>query len=165
MDLRHATYPDHRAIKAAVPSWWSESRSPEQAQVLSKLLPPLFLQHFASTSWIAEEDGELAGFVVGFHSADRADEAYVHFTGVDPRLRGRGVGRSMYDRFFDQARAAGRTTIRAITSPHNTGSIAFHTAVGFAISPGDKEVDGVSVHGDYDAPGEDRVCFVATLAA
>lgn len=165
MDFRHASYRDHHPIKNAIPTWWGDSRSPEQARQLSMLLPPLFLQHFSSTSWVAEDAGELAGFVVGFHSADRAGEAYVHFTGVDPRLRGRGVGRSLYDRFFDQARAAGRTTIRAITSPRNTGSIAFHTSVGFAIEPGDKEVDGVSVHSDYDGPGEDRVCFVAKLPA
>lgn len=163
VDFRHANYADHQAIKRAIPTWWSSSHSPEQARTLGLLVPPLFLQHFASTSWVAEADGELAGFVVGFHSTDRPDEAYIHFTGVDPQLRGRGLARSLYERFFAQARDAGRTTIRAITSPRNTGSIAFHTSVGFAIAPGDKEVDGVSVHSDYDAPGEDRVCFVLTL--
>lgn len=131
--------------------------------MLGLLVPPLFLQHFASTSWVAEDGRDLAGFVVGFHSADHPDEAYIHFTGVDPRVRGRGVARSLYERFFAQARGAGRTTVRAITSPRNTGSIAFHTAIGFAIAPGDKELDSVSVHSDYDAPGEDRVCFVLTL--
>jgi hypothetical protein len=31
--------------------------------------------------------------------------------------------------------------------------------MGFAVEPGDREVDGVSVHSDYDGPGQDRVCF------
>lgn len=163
MDFRHATYADHKPIKQAIPTWWSASHTPEQAAALGLLVPPLFLQHFASTSWVAENDGDFAGFVVGFHSADRSDEAYIHFTGVDPRLRGQGIARSLYERFFAQARSAGRTTVRAVTSPRNTGSIGFHTSVGFTIAPGDKDLDGLSVHSDYDAPGEDRVCFVATI--
>lgn len=150
-------------IKRAIPAWWSDSRSAEQARELGLLLPPLFLQHFASTSWVAEVHGEVAGFVIGFHSADRSGEAYIHFTGVDPRRRGQGIGRSLYERFFAQARDAGRTTFRAITSPRNAGSIAFHTSLGFTVTPGDKQVEGVSAHSDYDGPGEDRVCFELTL--
>ena len=164
MDIRHARRTDHETIKSVLPAWWSDSRSPEEAHQLGLLLPPLFLQHFASTSWVAEIGGELAGFVIGFHSADHPDETYIHFTGVDPSRRGEGVARSLYERVFAQARDAGRTTARAITSPGNRGSIAFHTSVGFTVVAGDKRVDGVSVHSDYDGPGEDRVCFVARLA-
>jgi predicted GNAT superfamily acetyltransferase len=96
---------------------------------------------------------------VGFHSADVADEAYIHFVGVDPQLRGAGTARELYTRFFAQAAKAGRGTVRAITSPANTGSIAFHRAMGFDLVPGDREADGVPVHSDYDGPGQDRVCF------
>lgn len=163
MQIRHASRSDYAVIKPAITAWWSESHTPEQARELSMLFPPLFLQHFASTSWIAEDESGLAGFVVGFHSADHADEAYIHLTGVNPRLRGRGVARTLYDRFFEQARAAGRTTVRAVTSPHNTGSIGFHTSMGFAVAPGDTQAGGVSVHSDYDGPGLDRVCFVRRL--
>ena len=163
MDFRHATYADHHRIKDAIATWWSDSRSPEQSARLGLLLPPLFLQHFSSTSWVADDGDEMAGFVIGFHSADHPDEAYVHFTGVDPHRRGQGVGRALYERFFAQARNAGRTVVRAVTSPANTGSIAFHTAVGFDVAIGDKTLDGVSVLSDYDGPGEDRVCFVRSL--
>lgn len=164
MQIRHAEESDHHRIRSAIPQWWSGSHSPAQARELALLVPPLFLQHFSGTSWVAEESGELAGFVVGFHSADRPDEAYIHFTGVDPRRRGLGTARALYGRFFDQTREAGRTTVRAITSPQNTGSIGFHTALGFEIAPGDKEASGVSVHSDYDGPGLDRVCFVRRVA-
>lgn len=163
MQIRHAHVSDFPTIKSSIVRWWSGSHTPEQARELSMLVPPLFLQHFASTSWVAENDDTLAGYVIGFHSADRPDEAYIHLTGVDPQQRGRGLARTLYDGFFDQARGAGRTTVRAITSPHNTGSIAFHTAIGFSVVPGDKTVDGVSVHTDYDGPGLDRVSFVRRL--
>ena len=49
----------------------------------------------------------------------------------------------MYERFFDDARSAGRHEIRAITWPGNRASIAFHRALGFEIElveviPGDE---------------------------
>jgi ribosomal protein S18 acetylase RimI-like enzyme len=156
---RPATVGDHRALVERVQSWWGQSRTPEQARELSLLLPRLFLQHFARTSLVVEDDSGIRAFLVGFHSADAADEAYIHFVGVDPRYRGTGTARDLYTRFFAQATKAGRRTVRAITSPTNTGSIAFHRAMGFDIEPGDREVDGVSVHSDYDGPGQDRVCF------
>lgn len=157
--MRAAGVGDHRAMVERVPRWWGDSRTPEQARELSMLLPRLFLQHFAGTSLVVEDAAGVRAFLVGFHSADAADEAYIHFVGVDPQLRGTGTARDLYTRFFAQAAAAGRRTVRAITSPTNTGSIAFHRAMGFDIEPGDREVDGIAVHSDYDGPGQDRVCF------
>ena len=158
-DTRPATAGDHRAIVGCVQRWWGDSRTPEQARELSLLLPRLFLQHFAGTSLVVEDASGIRAFLVGFHSADAPDEAYIHFVGVDPRDRGTGVARALYARFFAQAAAAGRHTVRAITSPANTGSVAFHRAMGFEVEPGDREVDGVAVHSDYDGPGRHRVCF------
>jgi ribosomal protein S18 acetylase RimI-like enzyme len=154
---------DHPALVECVQSWWGESRTPEQARELSLLLPRLFLQHFAGTSLVVEDDSGIRAFLVGFHSADVPDEAYIHFVGVDPQYRGTGTARDLYTRFFAQAARAGRRTVRAITSPANTGSIAFHRVMGFDVEPGDREVDGVSVHSDYDGPGQDRVCFRRSL--
>ncbi|MHA6620929.1 GNAT family N-acetyltransferase [Pseudonocardia sp. DLS-67] len=156
---RPARTGDHGAIVERVQSWWGDSRTPEEARELSLLLPRLFLQHFARTSLVVEDPSGIRAFLVGFHSADVPDEAYIHFVGVDPRLRGTGTGRELYTTFFAQAAAAGRRTVRAITSPSNTGSIAFHRAMGFEVEPGDREVGGLAVHGDHDGPGQHRVCF------
>ncbi|TQM14363.1 GNAT family N-acetyltransferase [Pseudonocardia kunmingensis] len=165
MNTRQATAGDHRAIVGCVQRWWADSRTPEQARELSLLLPRLFLQHFARTSLVVEDASGIRAFLVGFHSADAADEAYIHFVGVDPQLRGTGTGRDLYGRFFAQAAMAGRRTVRAITSPANTGSVAFHRALGFDLEPGDKQVDGIPVHTDHDGPGQDRVCFRRLLDA
>lgn len=74
------------------------------------------------------------------------------------------MGSTLYDRFFTLARAAGRRQVRCITSPNNRNSIAYHTRTGFRLEPGDRiDHDGVPVHGDYDGPGLDRVCFVREL--
>ena len=84
------------------------------------MLPKLFFVHFRDTSFVAERDGELAGFLVGFLSQSEPDAAYVHFVGVSPAERGTGLGRELYERFFDQARAEGRTRVSCVTSTANT---------------------------------------------
>jgi len=119
------------------------------------MLPKLFFIHFEGTSFVAEdEDGDLLGFVCGFLSQTAADEGYIHFVGVEPGARGDGLGRALYERFFEEVRGAGRTLVRCVTSPTNQRSVAFHEAMGF-------EVDRIVP--DYDGPGEDRVLLVKRL--
>ncbi|MEV5535595.1 GNAT family N-acetyltransferase [Saccharopolyspora shandongensis] len=162
--LRNAEEHDHRRIVAAIESWWTDSRSPAAARELSLLVPRLFLQHFSGTSFVAERDGRMTGFLIGFLSADRAADAYIHFVGVDPALRRSGLARALYAKFFDAASRAGRGRVHCITSPANSGSIAFHRRMGFELVPGDTEADGVPVHRDYDGLGHDRVCFVRDIS-
>ncbi|RKT82534.1 Predicted acetyltransferase, GNAT superfamily [Saccharopolyspora antimicrobica] len=163
IDLRPAREEDHPEIVAAIQRWWSDSRSPEAARELSLLVPRLFLQHFAGTSLVAEQDGRMAGFLIGFGSADRAADAYIHFVGVDPELRRSGFARRLYGEFFAAAARAGRTRVHCVTSPANTGSIAFHRSMGFELTGGDAEIGGIPVHRDYDGAGHDRVCFVREI--
>ncbi|MGW7004705.1 N-acetyltransferase family protein [Streptomyces sp. NPDC054933] len=158
-DLRQARASDHRVIVECVQKWWGDSRTPDQARELSLLLPKLFLQFFSSTSLVLEDDAGIKAFLVGFYSADNEDDAYIHFVGVDPRLRRQGVARRLYTAFLQRAAEAGRQEARAITSPMNAGSVAFHRAMGFDLVAGDREMDGLPVHSDYDGLGQDRVCF------
>ncbi|MGI8311136.1 N-acetyltransferase family protein [Saccharopolyspora hattusasensis] len=162
--LRQAEETDHPRIVAAIESWWTDSRSPAAARELSLLVPRLFLQHFSGTSLVAERGGEMLGFLIGFLSADRPEDAYIHFVGVDPARRRGGLARRLYAEFFDTASSAGRSRVRCITSPANTGSIAFHRRMGFELVPGDTEIDGIPVHRDYDGRGHDRVCFVREVS-
>jgi len=122
---------------------------------MAPILPKLFFIHFEGTSFVAEDtSGELLGFVCGFLSQTADDEAYIHFIGVTPEDRGDGLGRALYERFFEAARASGRTSVRCVTSPVNQGSLAFHEAMGFQVE---------RVVEDYDGPGEDRVLLVKQL--
>jgi ribosomal protein S18 acetylase RimI-like enzyme len=145
LTIRHAQPSDYGRVIQHVNAWWG-------GREMALMLPQLFFVHFEGTSFVAEdEEGKLAGFLVGFVSQADPTEAYVHFVGVAPEHRGSGVGRELYERFFEAVQAQGRTTIRCVTSPANTGSLAFHEALGF-------EVDRVAE--DYDGPGEDRVLLV-----
>ena len=143
---------------AVLPEWWG-------GRDLRAMLPKIFFEHFRTTSLMAEHEDLLVGFLIGFACADHDDEAYVHFAGVHPAWRGAGLGRDLYRRFFAIARAQGRTVVHAVTAPANTGSIAFHTSLGFAILPGDSEVDGVPVTIDPGPQGDAVVRFELILDA
>jgi len=146
--IRHARPSDYGRIIGRVNVWWG-------GREMAPALPQLFFLHFDGTSFVAEdEDGELAGFLCGFLSQTREDEAYIHFVGVSPQRRGEGIGRSLYDQFFVEARKQGRSTVRCVTSPANQDSISFHNALGFDVE---------RVAKDYDGPGEDRMLLVKRL--
>ena len=139
---RRARPDDYDAIAAVVDDWWGRP-------ILS-ILPRLFLDHFHATSLVSEDPEGLAAFLVGLLPPDRAGGAYIHFVGVAPRARRRGVARALYDEFFQAARRAGYGSVAAITSPLNTTSIEFHRGLGFT-------VDGPVR--DYNGPGQDMITF------
>ena len=143
--IRHAEPDDYGRVVAVVDEWWGGRR-------MAAMLPKLFFVHFRDTSFVADDGGALAGFLCGFRSQTFDDEAYVHFVGVDPASRGDGLARALYECFF--AAVEPRRTVRAVTSPVNTGSVAFHQAIGFEIERIDE---------DYDGCGEPRVLLVRRL--
>jgi ribosomal protein S18 acetylase RimI-like enzyme len=164
-ELRRAREDDYAAIAAVIQTWWTQPgvSSEAGARERAALVPRLWLQHFASTSIIAEQAGRLVGFLIGFLSPDRPEEGYIHFVGVAPDARGAGLGRRLYERFFETCRQTGRTRVRCVTSPQNTLSIAFHTAMGFHAEPGTEGVGPVLAKADYDGPGVHRVAFVRSF--
>jgi ribosomal protein S18 acetylase RimI-like enzyme len=143
--FRHAEPGDYADVIAVVDEWWS-------GRSMAAMLPKLFFVHFRDTSFVAEDDARLVGFLCGFRSQTHEDEAYIHFVGVDPAHRGGGLGRDLYERFF--AAVAPRTVIRAVTSPVNERSVAFHRALGFDVERVDE---------DYDGQGQARVLLVKHL--
>jgi ribosomal protein S18 acetylase RimI-like enzyme len=148
VEIRHAEPADYGRVIGRVNAWWG-------GREMAPMLPRLFFVHFEGTSYVVDdEEGQLAAFLIGFLSQTDPDEAYVHFVGVSPEHRGEGLGRQLYERFFGDARAAGRIRVRSVTSPANEESVAFHEALGF---------EAERVAHDYDGPGEDRVLFVKAL--
>ena len=157
--FRRPTEADYPPIVRVIDDWWG-------GRNMDWLLPRLWLQHFTGTSWLAEaEDRRIAGFLIGFHSPDQPDVAYCRLIATNPNLRGRGLGRALYERFFDDARAAGRRQVHAITWPGNRTSIAFHRALGFEIlaGPGSQNLYGTPAFVGYDFDREDRVILVRAL--
>ena len=146
--IRHVQPSDYGRVIQHVNEWWG-------GREMAPMLPRLLFIHFESTSFVADrEDGTLAGFLIGFLSQTDGETAYVHFIGVAPAERETGLGRQLYERFFDTARASGRSVVRCVTSPQNENSLAFHSALGF-------EQEGIAE--DYDGAGASRVLLARRL--
>ena len=156
MYLRNVCPDDYKRVIRVINDWWG-------GRHMSDMLPKLFFVHFCETSFIAEENEEIIGFLIGFLSQTRQQEAYIHFAGVNPKFRRQGVGRALYGRFLETVKTLGRWQIRCVTSPVNQQSIAYHLSIGFQIEPGDQQAERVSYHHDYDGVGEHRVLLIKQL--
>lgn len=145
--IRPAKPQDYDAIIAVANEWWGRDMVPG--------LPRLFLDHFWETSLYAEDsEGRIAGFLIGFHSPSQRTEAYIHYVAVHPDERRSGLARRMYVEFFDRAAVAGRSVVRAITSPSNEQSVEFHRRMGFTVT-------GPAT--DYNGPGHSVMLFTRSL--
>jgi GNAT superfamily N-acetyltransferase len=103
--IRRLSTADYPYLISVLDQWWS-------GRQMADKLPRLFFEHFTDTSFAAERDGQLAGFLVGFVSQSRPGEAYIHFVGVDPAERASGLGRLLYEAFFAAAQARGCVLVR-----------------------------------------------------
>jgi nitroimidazol reductase NimA-like FMN-containing flavoprotein (pyridoxamine 5'-phosphate oxidase superfamily)/ribosomal protein S18 acetylase RimI-like enzyme len=144
--LRHLEPSDYKRVTAVVDEWWGRP--------MAGLLPRPFFSDFRDTSFVLEQHGRLVAFLVGFLSQTHDDEAYIHAVGVAPAARGEGLGRLLYQHFFAAVAGHGRRRVRAITSPINADSIAFHRELGFSVR-------APSADDDLDEP----VQFVLDLAS
>lgn len=144
--LRPARADDYDDIAAVLDDWWGRPILPS--------LPRLFLDHFHRTSLVTEGPQGLSGFLVGILSPSERDQAYIHFVGVHPQARNNGLARTLYDQFFQIARNHDRRIVKAITSPVNQASIAFHRRLGFTVT------GPVS---NYHGPGRDLIVFERSI--
>ncbi|SIS45558.1 GNAT family N-acetyltransferase [Salimicrobium flavidum] len=152
MEIRNVQSEDYYILSPLIDEWWG-------GRQMSAKVPKLFFDHFHDSSFIIEEKGQIIGFLIGFMSQSNNEEAYIHFAGVHPEYRKKNVGKNLYEAFYQSASESNRSVVKAVTSPVNKASIAYHKQLGFRVKDGDKVVDGVTVTADYDGPGKDRVLF------
>ncbi|KLA35437.1 GNAT family N-acetyltransferase [Bacillus cereus] len=156
MEIRNVLESDYSSIINVLDNWWGGRK-------MSNMLPKLFFTHFQDTSFIVEHKGEIIGFLIGFVSQTFPEEAYIHFVGVSPKFRKQGIGKNLYEKFFEVVKMMSCNKVRCVTSPINKKSIAYHTKMKFEIQQGDKEIDGVSVYSNYDGTDGDRVLFLKQI--
>lgn len=91
----------------------------------------LFATHFAGTSIVADCDGDLHGFITGYHPPDRPEVLFVWQVGVAPAAQGTGVASAMIDALVARVRSDRHghpITVEATVGPTNTASRAFFGA-------------------------------------
>jgi ribosomal protein S18 acetylase RimI-like enzyme len=137
---------DYDGIVAVADEWWGRP--------IAGSLPRLFLDLFWRTSLIIDGEAGPDAFLIGILSPSDASQAYIHFIGVAPHARQRGLGRLLYEEFFRLATGEGRTKVTAVTAPVNGGSIAFHRAMGFTVT---------GPVADYNGQGRDFMVFSRAL--
>jgi L-amino acid N-acyltransferase YncA len=89
--------------------------------------------HLSDHRFVAEEDGEVVGWVAVVPYSRRAvyrgvGEESVY---VAERARGRGVGRVLLEAVIESARAGGLWTLQAGVFTDNTASLELHRRLGF----------------------------------
>lgn len=131
MNLRNLNESDYKRVISVMDDWWG-------GRQVSHLLQKLFFRHFNDSSFVIEDDDLIVGFLVGFISQSYPEEAYIHFVGVHPDYREKGLGSKLYYTLFETVRNRGCKVVRSITSPVNKGSIEFHTRLGFIIENTDE---------------------------
>lgn len=155
VDIRNAIESDYDFIMQNVDQWWG-------GRAMADMLPRLFFKHFSQYSFTALEADSIVGFLVGFRSQSGSEIGYIHFAGVDPEYRDKGIAKKLYERFFDYCRGVDLKSVQCVTSPENQGSIKFHHAIGFTAHAYENDGQAGSV-ANYDGPGEDRVVFTKSI--
>ncbi|BAQ63608.1 GNAT family N-acetyltransferase [Geminocystis sp. NIES-3709] len=154
--IRNIQPSDYKVIISVIDEWW-------HGRKMRDMLPKLFFIHFQETSFIVEKENKIIGFLIGFLSQTHSEEAYIHFSGIDPNFRQQGLGNSLYHKFFQVVQKYDRKRVKCVTSPLNKNSIAFHLRLGFEIEKGNATEKDISYHLNYDGDGEHRVLFIKQL--
>ncbi len=97
MNISHIEPEDCKTILGVASNWWGSNYS-------SDMFSKWYIRHFRDTCLLAEEDGKMIGFIMGFLSQSKSDESYIRIVMVDPASRGKGVGRVLYEEFFKKCR-------------------------------------------------------------
>lgn len=114
---------------------------------------PMMIEEFGDSALVMEDErGHVAAYLFGMIVNEKR-RGYVHVIAVRSDQRGHGHGRRLYDAFGQLAAARGCVEIKAITTPSNAASIAFHESIGMSR----QEIP------DYSGPGRTRVIFLRDL--
>ena len=154
MEIAHCAKKDFDQIITDFVDFWGDERT-------KSLHNPVFLYEFGNTAYVAKEGDKVVGYLLGLLS-QTGPVAYVKFVGVRRSHQRQGIARQLYEHFTRYARTRGCTQLKAITSPGNRTSIAFHRGIGMKLL-GEPNEEGVPVVRDYSGPGIDRVVFLKKM--
>lgn len=145
---------DFVAVKATLEDYWGrEALRGSRGTFLRALHHPLFVHEFGETALVVRDDrGSIAAYLLGL-VAPRAAVGYIHMVGVRKDRRRLGLARLLYDEFERRAHARGATSLKAIATPSNEATAAFHAALGFS----------TTLARDYSGPGVDRLVFTRQI--
>jgi len=145
MKIRGLTKVDYDYIISVLDQWWGGPAG--------RRADPMFFYEFGEHALVAEQDGQVIGFLLGVMVPGPSATGYVHLVGIHPDHRRRAVGKRLYEQFTERCRGAGMKRIKSLAASGHEGPVQFHESMGFEST----EVP------DYAGPGRSRVVFVKEL--
>jgi GNAT superfamily N-acetyltransferase len=118
---------------------------------------PFLIHEFGNSAFVIRDGPRVTAYLFGFVSQTES-VAYVHAVAVRASARRQHLAHHLFDHFVEFARRHGCRHVKAITTPSNAGSIAFHKSLGMTLL-GEPNTDGIPVVSDYAGRGASRVVF------
>ena len=154
MEITNCSKQDFDQILTEFKEFWDSDRT-------LALHHPTLINEFGNSAFVIRDGNKVVAYLFGFLS-QTSPTGYVQLLSVRQGYRKQGLARRLYDHFTGFALAHGCTKLKAITSPVNSLSIAFHKSIGM-MPAGEDNVDGIPVIKDYSGPGRDRVIFMKDI--
>jgi GNAT superfamily N-acetyltransferase len=118
---------------------------------------PFLVHEFGNTAFVIRDGSQVVAYLFGFVSQTQ-QVGYVHAIAVRASARRRHLAQHLFGHFVQCARDHGCSHVKAITTPSNLGSIAFHKSLGMQLL-GEPSADGIPTIPDYAGRGASRVVF------
>jgi ribosomal protein S18 acetylase RimI-like enzyme len=118
---------------------------------------PFLIHEFGNSAFVVRRGSQVVAYLFGFTSQTEP-VGYVHMIAVHASARRQGLAQQLFGRFVEFARQHGCKHIKAITTPANLASIAFHRSLGMELL-GEPSPGGIPVVPDYAGRGAARVVF------
>jgi GNAT superfamily N-acetyltransferase len=154
MEITNCSKQDFDQILTEFKEFWDSDRT-------LALHHPTLVNEFGNSAFVIRDGRKVIAYLFGFLS-QTSPIGYIQLLSVRQGYRKRGLARQLYDHFTGFALAHGCTKLKAITSPVNSLSIAFHKSIGM-MPTGEDKIDDIPVKKDYSGPGRDRVIFMKDI--
>ncbi|MDR6195049.1 GNAT family N-acetyltransferase [Siphonobacter sp. SORGH_AS_0500] len=154
MKVENCILEDYFSIVEDIVEFWGSNRT-------LKYHHPIYIHEFGQTAFVIRDGGKPIAYLFGFISDQSA--GYVHLVGIRESYQKKGLGSLLYQHFIAYLKAKGYHKLKAITTPQNEKSIAFHHHKMGMEMIGELGKYTVPVVTDYAGKGEDRVVFIKDI--
>ena len=149
-EISMCTQQDYNQILDELQEFWG-------ARDTRHLHHPFLVHEFGNSAFVIRNGVQVVAYLFGFLSQTEP-VGYVHTVAVRASACRQGLAGDLFNHFVEFARRHGCRHVKAITTPANLGSIAFHKSLGMGLL-GEDNIDGIPVLPGYAGRGAPRVVF------
>ncbi len=153
-EISLCTQEDYNQILEELPEFWD-------GRDTRHLHHPFLIHEFGNSAFVIRDGPQVVAYLLGFVSQTEP-VGYVHVIAVRASARRQHLGQALFGYFVQFSRRHGCRHVKAITTPTNLGSIAFHESLGMQLI-GEPNADGIPIVPDYSGRGAPRVIFWKTI--